>query len=283
VLDEAGDERFRLKASLFAAQLQHEQPSQILYRAIMGALGYSKNKESFEELAYRLPLAVLEGIYQDKPAWERTLILKALLLGKAGLLPLYNDRRLDEFWSRYGDGEHMDIRCWRVFRVRPDNHPVRRLIGAAHLVDRFAEIGLHRGILESVGEAQSGTGGLEQLFMVNAHISPDLGESTLIGRERAREIIINVVLPFTLAWSEASWQKWISQHAWALYRSMPRAGEYGTTRDLSRLLAGDRASEVVNSARRQQGLIHIDKTFCRLRQCPVCPLAVDIDTGAIAN
>lgn len=283
LLDEAGDERFKLKADFFTAKICSDLPAQILYRAIMGALGYTKNRELFEELADRLPLAVLEGICRDKSAGERILILKAMLLGKAGLLPGHGDRRLEGIWRSLGDGETMDVRCWRVFRVRPDNHPVRRLIGAAHLVDRFAEIGLLRGILESVGEAQSGTGRLEQRFMVNAHIPPDHGECTLIGRGRTREIVVNVILPFTLAWSDASSQKRMSQHAWALYRSIPKAGEYGITRDLSRLLTGDRASVVVNSARRQQGLIHIDKTFCRLRQCPICPLAVDIASGILAN
>ncbi|UCC59321.1 MAG: hypothetical protein JSV02_06050, partial [Dehalococcoidia bacterium] len=66
-------------------------------------------------------------------------------------------------------------------------------------------------------------------------------------------------------------------------RSLPRSGEYGITRDLGRLLSGDHFSEVVSSARRQQGLIHIDKMFCRLRQCPVCPLAVDINASATIN
>ena len=62
LLDEAGEERFRLKAGRFAAGMGEEPPSQVLYRGIMGALGYTKNKEQFEELACRLPLAVLEGL-----------------------------------------------------------------------------------------------------------------------------------------------------------------------------------------------------------------------------
>jgi hypothetical protein len=98
-----------------------------------------------------------------------------------------------------------------------------------------------------------------------------------------REIVINVILPFTLAWAEAGWHTRLSQHVWAIYRSIPRAGEYGITRELGRLLMGVRASRVVNSARRQQGLIHIDKTFCRPRQCATCPLSGNRTPDAPAN
>jgi hypothetical protein len=81
LLDEAGDERFRIKADCFAARLRSDPPSQILYQGIMGALGYAKNRENFEELACRLPLAVFEDICRDKPAGERVVTLQALLLG----------------------------------------------------------------------------------------------------------------------------------------------------------------------------------------------------------
>jgi len=67
LMDEAGGERFRLKSGRFAAEMREEQPSQVLYRGIMGALGYTKNKEQFEELAIRLPVAELEGFCRGKP------------------------------------------------------------------------------------------------------------------------------------------------------------------------------------------------------------------------
>ena len=86
LLDEAGEERFRLKAGRFAAGMCEEPPSQVLYRGIMGALGYTKNKEQFEELACRLPLAALEGCCRGKPPQDQVAVLRTLLLGTAGLL-----------------------------------------------------------------------------------------------------------------------------------------------------------------------------------------------------
>jgi len=283
LLDEAGEERFRLKADYFASRIGHEPPSQTLYRGIMGALGYTKNKEPFEELACRLPLAVLEGICRGKPAQERILILKALLLGKAGLLLEDADGGLEQIWNRLGDGETMGVSCWRVFRVRPENHPERRLVGAAYLLARFVKIGLFEGVLQSVTEAHPGKERLEHSFMVGAPEPCAAGERNLIGQGRAREIVINVVLPFTLTWAEANFETKLAQRVWALYRSYPKAGEYGITRELGKLLMGSSASKVVNSAQRQQGLIHIDRTFCRPRECARCPLTRRLTPGLLAS
>lgn len=249
----------------------------------MGALGYTKNKEPFEELACRLPLAVLEGIGRGKPTQERALIFKALLLGKAGLWFGENDGGLERIWNRLGDGETIGVSCWRVFRVRPENHPRRRLIGAAYLLARFGEIGIFEGVLQSVAEAHPGVGGLERHFIVRDPETWATGEHNLIGQGRAREIVINVVLPFALAWAEASLEIKLAQQVWALYRSYPKVGEYGITRDLGKLLMGCGASEVVNTAQRQQGLIHVDKTFCRPRECANCLLTRRLTLGLLAS
>ena len=85
LLDEAGDERFRLKAGRFAAAMAVESPSQVLYRGIMGALGYTKNKEPFEELACRLPLTTLEDCCQGKTPEERVTAAQGAASGHGGI------------------------------------------------------------------------------------------------------------------------------------------------------------------------------------------------------
>lgn len=44
----------------------------------------------------------------------------------------------------------MDRREWHLFRVRPTNHPRRRILGAAVLLARFLEQGLAAGLREEV-------------------------------------------------------------------------------------------------------------------------------------
>ena len=263
LLDAAGERRFQLKASSFAARLNREPPDQVLYQGIMGALGYTKNKEPFEELACRLPLTTLEGFCRGRPQKEQVSVLKNLLLGMAGLLP---DGR---------SSETMSPSCWRLFRVRPENHPARRLIGAAHLLARFIEGGLVQEILHLVEKScsDSDIGGLETGFMVEGDCEHCLrAERSPIGRGRAREIVINIVLPFTFAWASANLHTSFAEQVIELYRIYPRAEENEIIRGMRNLL-GLGTSTLVNPARRQQGLIHLAKNFCWGGRCEECPLA----------
>jgi hypothetical protein len=156
--------------------------------------------------------------------------------------------------------------------VRPENHPARRLAGAAYLMARYRDEGLLEGVLSLVEESRSDIGRLEAGFMVGAENNSSEGERALIGQGRAREIAVNIALPFVFAWAGASSQVSLGEQALWLYRIYPRSGENEITRGLTKLL-GSRASALVDSARRQQGLLHLDKTFCRQRKCGECPLA----------
>jgi hypothetical protein len=268
LLDEAGEERFRLKAGRFAAAIREEMPAQVLYRGIMGALGYTRNKEQFEELACRLPLAALEDFCRGKPTQERVSALRVLLLSMAGLL---EDDDAEQVRCYPGGVKPMNHSCWHLFRVRPENHPARRLTGAAHLLSRFLEEGLLEGVLRLMEESRFDIGRLEAGFMVGreGHRSP--GERALIGQGRAREIAVNIALPFVFSWAEANAQAGLAEQALRLYRVYPRSSGNEVKRGFLKLL-GSRASSVVDSAWRQQGLLHLDKTFCRPRKCDACPL-----------
>jgi hypothetical protein len=241
----------------------------------MGALGYTKNKEQFQELARRLPLAVLEGFCRGEPHEEQVRILKTLLLGMAGLFP--QDEKAEQGSLKYclGNREPMSPSSWRVFRVRPENHPARRLSGAAYLLARFMNEGLLDGVLRLVDESSSDIGRLEAGFMVGGQGCHSLGEHALIGQARAREIAVNIALPFAFAWAEANSQSTLAERALWLYKVYPRSGENEITRGLTKLL-GSKASALVDSAQRQQGLIYLDKTFCRQRRCVECPLAISM-------
>lgn len=270
LLDEAGGQRFRLKAARFAAALTEEPPSEVLYQGIMGALGYTRNKEQFQELARRLPLVVLEGFCRGKPQEEQIRILKALLLGMAGLLPQDNQEGLIQ--RCLGDRDPMCSSCWRLFRVRPENHPSRRLVGAAYLLARFMDIGLLEGVLRLLRGSGTDMERLEAAFVVSSLDCCLDGKVALVGTGRARDIVVNIVLPFTFAWAEANEQAGLAGQARSLYRGYPAAGDNEITKRLTVLL-GKGSSALLNSAQRQQGLIHLDKTFCRKRRCWECPLA----------
>jgi hypothetical protein len=134
-LKEAGEKRFLLKAEQFESELAAGEQEQVLYEGFMSALGYTKNKEPFRELAQRLPLASIQQGVQDVRAQDRLILIQSLLLGVAGMLPGQRqiaarekwEQALEHIWEQFGAGTAMAIGQWGFFRVRPENHPVRRV------------------------------------------------------------------------------------------------------------------------------------------------------------
>ena len=125
LLDRAGDDRFLKNSGAFLDLLQREEPDQVLYAALMEALGYSQNVGPFMELAYKLPYSLLRRKVVACLPEDRLRTIQGLLLEAAGFLPHPQDPRAV---GRYH---------WRTFRVRPQNHPERRIGGFAHVLELF--------------------------------------------------------------------------------------------------------------------------------------------------
>ena len=154
ILDREGEKRFLGKAAALAGDAAAMGPEQALYRALLEALGYSKNREPFSKLAERLPLEVLRGLVAGKPPGQRQSLLQALLFGAAGLLPSQRGlevevapevQELEGLWASYGARGPAPW-MWQFFRVRPENGPPRRIAAAAALVERFLPSGLVDGL-----------------------------------------------------------------------------------------------------------------------------------------
>ena len=295
-LDSAGKERFLAKAAKFQADLTQTEAGQSLYQGIMGALGYSKNKLPFLELARRLPLQILESLTQSKMSDEECLARQqALLLGTAGLLPSQrpnwhqkneiDDRwveKLERLWSSTHQTEVMSENNWHLFKVRPNNSPVRRLVAMSYLTLRYREKGIFDGLVNQIKEAavSKGRHRLEKALLITTNgywashfdfgFVSSLRNLTLLGSSRAADIAVNVLLPFTVAWGKFTAQPELARKAFALYCLYPKLVTNTIERHMSKQLGV--SSSLVNSAQRQQGLIHIYNTLCSQGKCHCCPL-----------
>jgi len=283
------------KATKFQADLAQMEASQPLYQGIMGALGYSRNKLPFLELARRLPLRILESIVQGKMPDEERLVQQALLLGTAGLLPSQRQGRdqenklgkwvneLERLWASSCHTVPMSPNDWYLFKVRPNNSPVRRIAAMSYLILRYKEKGIFEEVVNMVREASVSKDHhcLEKKFVVTtndywaSHL--DFGSGSrlktpiLLGASRAADIIVNVILPFTFAWGKLNSQPELGEKALDLYRHYPKLAINTVERHMREQLG--LGSFLVNSARRQQGLIHIYNTLCTQGRCSSCPLS----------
>ena len=296
-LDSAGEARFFAKAAGFQADLAQTETGQSLYQGIMGALGYSRNKLPFLELARRLPIQTLESLAQSKISNEECLARQqSLLLGTAGLLPSQRPgwpqkskpvddwvAKLEKLWVSSQRTPAMSASNWHLFKVRPNNSPVRRMAAMSHLVLRHRERRILEEVVHKVRDTPLNRGHheLAKILMITANgywashfdlgAGSRLGIPTLLGNTRAADISVNVLLPFTYAWGKLTAQPEIVDKSLNLYRHYPELLANTLQRHMTKQLGLN--VNLVNSARRQQGLIHVYKTRCSQGRCHDCPLA----------
>ena len=196
LLDAAGDVRFRARAAVFAALNSEQSPSQTLYEGLMEALGYRANRQPFLKLAQVAPWRPLAAEALASPPGNRANVIEARLLRLSGLGG-------DEAGSRRfpGYGRPLLAGEWHTFRVRPANHPRRRVAGAARLLARYVEPDggerespegcLVRALAEVVAR------GTPARLTAALTVKPEEGKgAALVGAGRARDLAVNVVLPF---------------------------------------------------------------------------------------
>ena len=238
-LDREGDARFFEKMRGFARALAPPaDPSEALYHGLMGGLGYGGNSAAMTRLAEELPLRALERAVRGVEPEGRRAALASALLAASGLVP-------------QGGAAVLAKEDWKLFRVRPSNHPSRRLEGMAALLDRAWNAGLASwaGALVGGGSATEVRAGLT--------VAAEGAKGALIGADRASDLAVNVVLPFARAWGNQTRDGALSAAALALYRAWPPLQENAVTTEAARLLGGGK--DLGNSARRQQGLIRVYK------------------------
>jgi hypothetical protein len=96
-------------------------------------------------------------------------------------------------------------------------------------------------------------------------------ESCLLGSDRARDIVINVVLPGLAAYAEEVSDLRLGNMVQHVFRNYPLAQNNELSRSMTRQLFGvSKRSDIISGARLQQGLIHLRKEMCEPGECAVC-------------
>jgi hypothetical protein len=264
----AGDERFIVKTRKFSRWIHRCGAEQAFYEGWMEALGYKANKTAFRTLAQSVPLA--EAVQQRGAA------LPALLFGMANFLPTvagsdpYVQRLWRAWWKPRPDRADSVVpkTAWRHTGIRPANHPHRRLGAAVALLHRHPDLlATMRGAVEGDGDPAKILLGVRDEYW-NRHYT--LGGKTqarpleLIGKERAEEIISNVLLPCLAAIAETGNDTGLYEKVKSRYDALRPVPTHSILRLATQQLLGSGrlAREVLTTARQQQGLIQIFQDFC---------------------
>ncbi len=242
LLDRAGDHWFLMKSAGFQRFLNEQEPDQTLYEGILEGLGYRHNQQPFLKLAARVSCAALQQAARRAPSERRIRALESWLMRLSGLSPSTGGPEPPV--PRTGFEAPLSAGEWHCFRVRPSNHPRRRISGAARLLDRYIEEGLVAG----PGRA-AGAGNPRDLTLAL--------EQARIGRGWARDLAVNVVLLFFHGLGSHRAGGPSSQGCLALYQLFGKLQENELTREMAGRLVDPAWSGVLTTARRQQGLLSL--------------------------
>jgi hypothetical protein len=259
-----------------------------VYELVFDALGYSENRTPFIELARTLPRSLLQKIRGQENANDLHAIFEALYFGTAGLLLKphqefsldVNDYLLDlsAKWEAlkvdYDISEQLAEHDWAFFRVRPLNTPYRRIALAAVLAKKY----FSRGDFSLQDEIEYELAN-SPFWEKHTSFKQSLDEPhALLGDERKRAIILNVILPARIAMeTEHAKRKAFPQEKiqsaikplrkeWAQYPSRASA-QYLHVIGQELL-----ESEHLSSTLGEQGALYLFRNYCTANRCAECPV-----------
>jgi uncharacterized protein DUF2851 len=256
-LEAEGDRRFEGRTARMAQDIAASGIEQTLYERLLEALGYGGNAPPMLSLARLFPWRALSERAARAP--HASLTTESLLLGSAGLLPSQRAHSgalaphvaaLEAEFAR-ARLPSLDPGAWKLWGVRPTNAPARRIAAAASLLSTIA---VPSALLQLVSaaamsEAVAPFTALRASGYWLHHHDPCAGASRMpaayVGRSRALEILLNVVLPAAAASGEPG----IAELARQLYARLPRPAVYGVTRYLEQALASEDGRIAVNAPR----------------------------------
>ncbi len=305
LLDRKGADRFRQKAAAISRRMKQVSAEQALYESAMRAAGYVRNTAACQALARRLPLAMIRTLV-GTGGGHRIVDLQALLFGVAGLLPSQRlascgeipdepyVREIEARWAAFRRSvpvRSMQEHDWLFFRLRPFNFPTVRLAAMSYFIAAGLQDGLDTLI---AGPMHSGTGGgpvalLRQIARrFEEMTSPAPGDywlkhtvfgepsrtrrTALIGRDRQRGMIVDVVLPFIYALADRDSRSDRMRLVREMYTGYGRQASNSVIQSMTNLLFHDTPEKkaTIDRAILQQGMLQIDRETCRNKACGQC-------------
>lgn len=242
----------------------------VCYVTLARNFGFGINNDAFERLARRTPLRLL-GKHSDS-----VLQIEALLFGQAGMLDAQKqgmDSYYNQLCTEYAFLSNkfqltpMEKESWKLFRIRPQNFPYRRIAMLAQFIE--GGFRMMNRILEAEDEKE-----MRALFEVELsgywtkHYTfgkPNERATATLSRSSTDIILINTVAPLLYAYGELT-------------------GNYEMTDKAIKLLEDLRAesNSIVShfvaygidcpDALTSQALVQLKREYCDARKCIYCKI-----------
>lgn len=242
----------------------------VCYVTLARNFGFGINNDAFERLARRTPLRLL-GKHSDS-----VLQIEALLFGQAGMLDAQKpgmDSYYNQLCTEYAFLSNkfqltpMEKESWKLFRIRPQNFPYRRIAMLAQFIE--GGFRMMNRILEAEGEKE-----MRALFEVELsgywtkHYTfgkPNERATATLSRSSIDIILINTVAPLLYAYGELTDNYEMTDKAIKLLEDL-RAESNSI---VSHFVAyGIDCPDALTS----QALVQLKREYCDARKCIYCKI-----------
>ncbi len=248
-LRKAGMERFANMAEGFILESATLGADQAFYASILECLGYSANRKGFRLLSEKVPWKKVERTFLSGGKPE----VYSLMWKAAGLASNNSNSRIR--------ASFMDC-CieWNYRGSRPANSPRVRVRGAAILCARMAKAGGSYAYCRSAVEEMKP----EEIFRRFCTTQENsIEDRRCIGKGRAQEITVNVVLPGVAADARRRGDVALLERAMYAYRKHPLLPDNSLTREARFLLKAYGLEKPPSGAMEQQGALHYYRLITR--------------------
>lgn len=242
----------------------------VCYVTLARNFGFGINNDAFERLARRTPLRLL-GKHSDS-----VLQIEALLFGQAGMLDAQKpgmDSYYNQLCTEYAFLSNkfqltpMEKESWKLFRIRPQNFPYRRIAMLAQFIE--GGFRMMNRILEAEGEKE-----MRALFEVELsgywtkHYTfgkPNERATATLSRSSIDIILINTVAPLLYAYGELTGNYEMTDKAIKLLEDLRTENNS----IMSHFVAyGIDCPDALTS----QALVQLKREYCDARKCIYCKI-----------
>ncbi len=269
--------RFEKKVKRFNAEHFFSDFDQLLYMGFMEALGYSKNKYQMLQIALNIPFKELKSFYDSGMTKEEFLAILICYSGLIDHLPATISTGQKTDWENLYEEQKIitgsaDIK-WKLFRIRPVNHPAVRLLQVADLLYNSLETSFFHSVLKLFSfptENFKLSDFKKKLYSYFQLKNEYLPENYKLGKTRIDTILINIILPLTIVYAREKNYTKLEVTATNIFKNFPGLPTNYLTQYMGKFLNNEQKTLLRKRSIYQQGLLNIYYENCQHHYCDAC-------------
>ena len=269
--------RFEKKIKRFSAEHFFSDFDQLLYMGFMEALGYSKNKYQMLQVALNAPYKNLKEYYNKdmtKDQFISMLICSSELIDHLpSTISKDNKARWEINFKEQSFITGSSEIKWKLFRIRPVNHPAVRILQVADFLYDSLETSFFHNVLKLFSFPTENfklfdfKRKLYNFFQVKNDYLP---ENYKLGKTRIDTILVNIILPLIIIYAREKKYTQLENTAVSIYENFPGLPANYLTQYMEKFLNIEQKALIRKRSIYQQGLLNIYYENCQHHYCEAC-------------